>query len=281
MKQYQEIIKRGLLLTAPSLGSSLLAIYPSQAATFATSQGALEFTNFSQIPVNIGTETDTNTVAIAKDGRVQAIAQAYALFTTTPPEAFNLSFSGASGDGKDYLGLAESKAQVIGEFSVDTNQTLSFDFLANLEMETSIDNSPVENATARGDISFFLIDAASDRILDFFSLSGNLITEGNDDFVVFDTSDNVSLTQVSQELDFEGTEETAGIFVEGSFQRTFTNNTKVTLVEVKSNQTRVKAPEPSAILALVLSSGIMSIAAKLKRQLATAKPEDNALSKPC
>lgn len=264
MKQYQKDIKHFIQLTTPLIAISVLAS-PSQAATLALSNGALEFTNFTQSPLNIGTQTNTNTLTVAKNGIVQAQAIADALFISAPPEATDVSLSQAWGEGRDYLGLAQSEASVIGDFVVDADTPFSFNFQAALNLKTSIDNPPHENARAGGDISFVLFDKTNQSVLDFFSLEGNLTTPGDNDFVALQKSDNIALSVPSLDSEFGGNQEFATALVKGSLQRSFAQKTDLTLIEVKTNQARVQAPEPSTTLALLLSCGAIGIAAIRRR----------------
>lgn len=268
MKQYLGHVRRGVLIVTPLLASSVLATSPSRAATFASSDGALQFTNFSQSPLNIGTGTNANTVAISKNGMVQAEANAEAFFIATPPQASNISLTQALGEGRDYLGQAESEARVIGDFVVEAGKPFSFNFTTALNLNTSIDNPSFENARAAGDISFALLNRTNQSVLDFFSLVGNLSTPGDNDFVAVQKSDNIALSTPSINSEFGGFQEFATASVQGSVQRSFTEQTDLTLIEVKRNQSRVQAPEPSATLALLLSCGAIAIAA-IKRKATT------------
>jgi len=267
MKQHLGFAKRLLLLVTPLFAGSVLADSPSQAATFASSVGELEFQDFSQSPVSTYTETDTdtNTVAIAKNSIVQAQAGATAFFITTPPEAFDLSVSEALGKGREYLGQAESEAILLSDFVVDAGQQFSFDFAAQLNLKTSIDHPLAENARASGDISFILLDTDNQRVLDFFSLVGDLNTEGDGDFLAIQKSDYITtLSTLSQDSYFGGQQEFATASVEGSLQGAFENKTNLALVEVQNNRARVVAPEPSNTLALLLCSGVIGIALKVR-----------------
>ena len=265
MKQHLEFAKRLLLLATPLFAGSILADSPSQAATLALSDGNVTFSNFSQSPVNISTGTDSNTVATAKNGMVQAQAGATASFITAPPEAFDLSISEALGKSREYLGQAESKATLVGDFVVDAGKTFAFDFAAQLNLKTSIDNPPAENAQASGDISFILVDTDNQRVLDLFSLVGNLNTEGGGDFLAIHKSDDITLSTQSQDSHFGGQQEFATASVDGFLQLAFANRTDLALVEVTTNRARVVAPEPSNSLALLLCSGIVGILFKGKR----------------
>jgi hypothetical protein len=246
------------------IAGTVLATSPSQAATFALSEGVLDFTKLSQDPLTVGTDTDTNTLAIATDSVVFTLANAEANFIVTPAKASNSSFSQALGEGAStYLGLTESEAQVIGNFVVDADKPFSFDFTTTLNLETSVDNPSLsEKATAFGDISFVLLDTANQSVLEFFNLAGNVSSLDNNDFIAFQKSENVTLNNPVTNSDFGGNQEFAQANVQGSLQRNFANQTNLTLIEVNKNKVRVEVPEPSISLALLFSCGIIGIALK-------------------
>ncbi|MGB6295844.1 MAG: PEP-CTERM sorting domain-containing protein [Rivularia sp. (in: cyanobacteria)] len=266
MNKYLENIKNFLLLAAPIAASSVLLSSPSFAATFAFSQGEVLFPEFSQSPSNVKVRAEADAQTIGEGGIVGAIAEAEAIFLIEPAVAFNSSLSAAFGESQDYLGVAESKASVIGNFDIEANTNFSFDFISNLELATSIDNPPKESARASGDISFALVDIESNDVLDYFNLLGNIVTEGDDDFVALQKSDNVILgepfgARVSGDL-----EEIIAVSIEGSLERFFVDETTVALVEVKRNRAEVKVPEPSATVALLLASGVFSVVLKRRRK---------------
>jgi PEP-CTERM motif len=271
MKQYQAFSKRFLLLLTPWIATSVLAASPSQAASLALSEGALEFTRFSQSPLETVTDTDTNTIAIENDGRANASANAAATFIVAPATASNSSLSRAFGEGINFLGLGESEATVIGSFGVDAGTPFSFDFRADLTVATSIDNPQAENARAVGDITLALVDTASNTTIDFFTLTGNLTTLGDDDFIAYQKSDNIALSNPVTTSEFGENQEFATASIQGSLQRSFTNNTNLTLIEVKRNQARVTSvPEPSTCLALLFSCGVIGVASKSRRKEKTS-----------
>ncbi|GAA6621937.1 hypothetical protein [Scytonema sp. NUACC26] len=266
MKQDRGLAKPLLLLVTPLIASSsVLAALPSYAASLALSEGAVEFTRFSQNPSEVVSDADIDTFEIARDGKVDAVAAADAVFVAASPTASNFSLSRVLGEGTDYLGLAQSTAQVIGNFAVDAGTSFSFDFTANLNLAASIDYPLLESASASGDISLALLDTDTQSIIDFFSLQGNLSFQDNNDFVALDTSENIVLSQPVTTYRFGGNEEFATVSVQGSLQRSFANNTNLTLVEVKRNQARVQAPEPSTTLALLFLYGTFGVALKGKR----------------
>lgn len=266
MSKKSRLIKNFFVVAAPILANSIFGISPSIAATFAFSNSEVEFTNFSQAPSNVRTFTDTDALVIENGGIIRAIPQAEAVFLIEPAEAFNSSLSEAFGESEDYLGFAESEASVIGNFDIEANTNFSFDFSGDLELSTSIENPPKENARASGDISFELVDTQNNHVLEFFDVIGNITTEGDHDFVRLNQSDNVILSDIVTEPDFGGLQEFMRVSIEGSLERHFADETTVALVEVKRNRARVTAPEPSASLALLLSSSVISLVLKRRRK---------------
>lgn len=259
MNKYLEKFKSFLLLTTPIVASSVLLASPVKAATFAYSEGNVLFSEFSQSPSGVSTSTDRE--ALALKGVVSAIAQAQAEanFVDEPSEASNSSLSVAFGENQDYLGIAQSEASILANFDIQANTDFSFNFLANFNLATSIDNPPQENARATGSIYFALIDTQNRNILDFFNLAGNITTPGNNDFVELQKSDNVFLSRIIREPGFGGLQEFLTVSIEGSLQRYFAGETTLALLEVKQNSVQVTAPEPSINLALLLATGVIGI----------------------
>ncbi len=284
--------KRFFLLATPLIATSTLATSPSQAATLALSKGEFYFSNFSFDPEVTATVTNANTLAIANGGKVLAENNTETNFFTDPPEASDSSLSKAFGESKNYLGLAKTEAKVLGNFFVDAGESFSVDFTAAFDLETSIDETPKENATASADISFLLFDTSdiadqnllddffsnllSDTTpnikkspLDFFSLSGNLNSVGDNDFITSKKSQYVTLFNQDSKSSFGGKAEFATAFVSGSLQRSFVNSTNLTLIQLKRNQARVSVPESSNSIALLLFCALVVVATKARREAST------------
>ncbi|KYC37665.1 hypothetical protein WA1_40095 [Scytonema hofmannii PCC 7110] len=259
-KPYLLNIKRFLLLATSAIASSLLTALPSEAATFATSQSESLYLNFSHTPFSSETKAETETLALSKEGAVLAFADAEAAFVVEPPFASSSSLSTALGETVNYLGLAESTTTVRGFFDVKANTTFSFDFAADLYLETEIESPPGENARASGDVLFTLVDTTQKRVLDFFSIMGNLNSFGKSDFIAVDYSENVAYMDLETHYraKLQGKKKTASAFITGFLERYITQDSVLAVVEIKRNQARVKAPEPSTILAL-LASGVVII----------------------
>lgn len=249
-------------------------VKPAGAATFANSTGVVEIDNFSHRPESVSTLAETDTFTFSSGGSVTAIADADAVITNPPclPEicfptvAGNYSSSSAFGEGSEYLGVAQSTAAVIARnFYLGAGETFSFDFRSFLGLGTSIDTSPKEAANALGNIAFYLFDSSRPEThFGFLNISGGLNTAGDGDFLTVDASDSFNLAQTLN-TSFGGFEEYALAEVAGNFSYTFEDATYLTLVEVKTNQVMVKAPEPSGTIALLLLSGFGSAIALKKK----------------
>ncbi|MBW4565249.1 MAG: hypothetical protein KME32_30025 [Mojavia pulchra JT2-VF2] len=269
MRQYLGFKKRCLLVYTSLLASTVLVTSPSKAATFASSGGNVLFTNFSQSPVGILTNTDVDTVTVGQDSSVVAKAEATASFIKENPTlADNFSFSEATGNGQNYFGLATSEAIIAGSFVIEENSFFSFDFIASLSLSASADNSETENASASGNIFFTLIDISNNSILAYFDLTGNLSVKGDNDFLKSQKTDNVTLN--FSVIDFTESPKSGFAFFEGSVQRYFSNKTTVNLIEVKKNQARVSVPEYSSGVTLLISCGLISILVRRQRQKITS-----------
>lgn len=285
MKQYLGFVKRFSLLFTPLVATSVLFTSPSQAATFAFSDGDLSFTNFSGV---LFTEFDsdnngeTEGITLGKDDFVGLQNHPVVETKTFPPQAFTDVVSSVSGEGRNYTGFVKSDSAIVGNFDIAAGQTFAFDFSSFLNLGTKIDAPPAENAQANGDIAFSLFDTSDiseqalpnfiANLLDnpsginrnpfsFFSIVGNVSTLG-DDSIISQNSQDIALIDNLKSVNSGGNEEFAKASFAGSFQRYFGNPANVTLIATRRSQARVKAPEPSTSLALLLFLALLAIANK-------------------
>jgi hypothetical protein len=238
-----------------------LGTAPTIAATLASSEATVTIDNFSHNPFDSEVITDTFTSVFVTDGNVNTNTDAVGSFETTPPSAFNSSFSSSGGTGNEYTGTADSFAGVLGNFSINSGETFSFNFDANLNLATSIDNPQTEFANASGNVSFALYDTSNVdnwMLLDAFNISGNIATTGND-FLNFNTGNGSQFNfyDLSLNTASSGDRESAIASTEGIFSRTFDRSTSLTLVEVKENRSSVAVPEPSIVFGTIL--GILAV----------------------
>ncbi|WP_323367526.1 hypothetical protein [Leptothoe sp. PORK10 BA2] len=271
---------------APLVSGVVAIATPSQAASLAFSESLLEVT-FNQAFFSSSTDTDTDTFTIADDGDVSAEAVAEAVIFNDPsdasvcifglgnPGACNVAFSGVIGDnGNNYFGQAKSTAKVLGNFFVSSGAIFAFDFIASLLLQTEIDRPDIETAQAAGTVSFSLYggpQAQSLSLLDTFTLSGSLSTVGPGDSLVAPKGSHALTFDTSFDQSFGGQVEFVDAFVEGSYNRSFENDTYLQLIEVKTTTACVataasqqdckqSVPEPMSILALLAPLlGLMGI----------------------
>jgi len=279
--------RRFFLLVTPLIATSSLVTSPAQAATLASSEGEFSLINFSLDPDVTATGNNANISTIAKGGEVSATNNANIDFFDDPSEVINTSFSEAFGQNKDYLGLAKAEGKVLGNFFVDAGQSFSVDFTAFLDLETSIDEPSAENAKASADISFLLFDTTDisdanllddffDQILsnptskikktplDFFSLTANVNSFNDQDFITSRKSDYITLSNQDTQFNFGGNTEFAKALFQGSLKRSFTTPTNLTFIQVRRTQVKVSVPEPSTSTALLILSVLVAVATKAR-----------------
>ncbi|NEO92458.1 MAG: calcium-binding protein [Moorea sp. SIO3G5] len=205
---------------------------------FANATGGAQFTGYSHSPS--GTLTDAQAQTFVNDGLTQAIANADATFINDP--TFSELFTQSAGVGQEgaYEVFANSKAKVVGNFSVGAYQKFSFDFSTALELSSKeIENSNTEYASAKSGSYFFVLDTTNGytKLLDYFGLKGNLISSSQVGKLNFGASYNVTVDYPSKSTDINGNN---GIdFLKGSttgeYKRWFNRDTNVTVVEVNTS----------------------------------------------
>lgn len=239
------LANRVLLSLIPIAGGLAIASVPAEAATLAYSAADFLLNSFSHIPTGTTTEVNVNTFTNAEPGSsINTSAEAFAIFLNQNPLAYNSSLSMGIGEGNNYLGTADSKAKVVGNFLVGQNQSFKFDFFGNLDLKTSIDTFGGESANAAGNIYFLVLDTTNSQnisALDYFLLSGNLSTPGGADYLFAKKSSRVKINNFSKQKDFIGQEESAVGSVAGAYQRYFKQPTTLTVIEVKDNKTKQQA----------------------------------------
>lgn len=256
-------IKRFVLLGTSVVTSSVVAALPSQAATLSSSIGLANFINFNLVPFEISSLTNTKTLVLTELGSTIALAEADANFTVSPSVSAYLNSTNISnGEGEQYLGLAQTQSQIIGNFLVAANEYFYFDFNAFFNLEASITNPNLESAYANASIFLLLVDTSNQTVYDFFGIFSNLTTQKDRDFLELQSSEAIQLTEIdNSSQNILGLQKSLQISVAGSLQRFFTSPTELTLLAVTSNEACVEAPqipqrcvqasEPSNTLALM------------------------------
>lgn len=275
MKINHSIGSIAFLLATPLVTGLSIGIASSNAAIIAGSATEVSIDNFSHRPTDIGTSTNTSTKAIANEGVVISEANANAVFVSNCQQllAANLSQSTVQGEGSNYSGLAQSEASIIGDFSLDTPKTFSFTFQTVLHLLTSVDNHQSELASARGNVSFLLIDTVANILLDFFEIDGSLHSF-KPAGLSLSYSDSFNPTTINFDFLAEGNTKESIIYTSGVYSRTFDRATNLRLVEVKNNLALAEAqpvreaepvPEPTTILGTAMFFGFLAKGRKLQK----------------
>lgn len=295
MKLKLGLTKSGVLLISTLVTSLGIAAAPSLAASLAVSGGSFTIENYSQSPENLanlpddrseaiaatGTSVNTNGILTSAKGitsvigtNVIADALALASFSKDPVESFNFTSNVASGEGNTYFGLAQSEAKVAGDFSIKAGDIFSFDFTAFLELYTGLENPFGEIATASGELSLVLLDITNQTVLDSFSVFSKIVTSAyakpSEDVFSYDKSQNINIDFIKN-LNFGSIDkESATALFQGSYRRTFNSDTRLLLIETKTNKVTVQAAEPSNTFALLLGFGVttafLGAKSKINRQ---------------
>lgn len=251
MKFNQKLAQRLFLCLTPLVTGSVFATFPAFAATLATSESTLNFSNFSHNPLTIETEKTPNPSQNTNDGQVVTESKADAIFSLDPSNASGTTTSSTSvstveGNGNSYSGTAQSSARLTGyNFQVAANETFTLDFTGSLKLNTSVDSED-ETANAFGSIVFQLFDSNKlDNPLAFFTVSGGLDSLNNGDFLLEPfTSSNVTFlpNQTNFTTSFGGNKESANASFTGRLSMFFSNTTNLLLRQFSSNSSGASCP---------------------------------------
>ncbi|MEG4058501.1 MULTISPECIES: PEP-CTERM sorting domain-containing protein [unclassified Microcoleus] len=283
MKLHHSTGAIAFLLATPLVTSLSVGIAPSSAATIAGSAAAVTIYNLSHPLTEIGTVTNIYTPTTANTSSVISQANAEAFFISNCHEllAANLSESQVIGSGNNYLGLAQSQAAVIGDFSIKAKETFSFTVQTILHLLTSVSNPQSERASATGSISFALIDTVSKILLDSFELGIGLHSfKAPELSLSYNLAGKFNPTKINFAFLAQGNTTSLSLYTSGVYSRTFDSTTNLRLVEVKNNMAVAQAqpvpeaepvPEPTTILGTALFFGFLTKRRKLKNQLSEVK----------
>lgn len=242
---------------------------PVEAASIAFSQISTQLDNFSHQPNTTQTFTDTTTNAIAlTNSSSSSIAQAEANFFVEPTLTVGEILSVATGEGSNYFSSAQSEAQIVGDFAVESGDIFSFEFSAAINSLTLVDNlSANESATAAGELSFLLVDTLNPNLVyDSFLLTFNSSLPDASNLLNVQTSENFLLASSSLSSSSELTKNVSNAVLQGSFSYQFDNSTNVSLVQNKINKGSVAVPEPEALLGSLFFVGLIAMKYRNRKQ---------------
>ena len=262
--------KQNLLLATSFF--SVISAAPSQAfTTIASSESGFMTENYSTNPLNVGTSAFTVSFTEAVGSTTIAEADGGALFTIIDPFSISETRGFAAGEGNNFFGLADSTAEVIGSFLVDSNEPFSFDFNGFLDIATFTESQESRDAIAAASISFILLDTnetSEPNIVSFFDVFAQLETLGENDILIApQQSDDITLNFLNSNINAGATENSEFITTEfaGSLSTSFDTPTSLTLVEVSNSFVSVRqTPESTSILG-ILGLGFLGFVATKKR----------------
>ncbi|HEY9829209.1 MAG TPA: hypothetical protein V6D26_01430 [Stenomitos sp.] len=252
MKVNPKLAQRLFLCLTPFVTGSVFATLPGFAATLASSEASMNFSNFSHNPLTVETGKSPNILKSTNDGQVVVESKADAVFnldTSSPSQtkAFSTSVSTVHGDGSGYSETAQSSARLDGyNFQVGAGETFSFDFSGFLSLKTSVDDES-EAANTFGTIAFQLYDNTDSTqppiLLDFVTISSALNSLDNSDFLdVFQSSSVIINPDGTTLKNFGGNKEAASTDITGRVSRFFNRTTSLILKEFKSNSAGASCP---------------------------------------
>ena len=205
---------------------------------FAKSTGLAVFSNYSQAS---GSLTAAQADTLVKGGTAVAIAKAAAIFNNEP--TFSALFTDSTGIGLDgpFEGSADSNAKVVANFAVGANQNFSFDFSASLALTAKeIENPNTEYNEAKSKTAFMVLDTSDinqPKVLDYFGIRGKLISSKQIGELKLGGSKNVNILSQDRTTDVDGNngqDSVTGKSI-GTYQRTFKEDTNITVVEVNAS----------------------------------------------
>ncbi|MDJ0733314.1 MAG: hypothetical protein QNJ47_04375 [Nostocaceae cyanobacterium] len=205
---------------------------------FAKATGSATFENYSQTPS--GSLTAAEVDVLVKGGVASAIADAQATFFNDP--TFTSLFTSSSGVGEEgvFEVTSSSETQVIASFSVAAKQTFSFDFFANLGLKAKeIEDPNREYSHAESRTAFLILDTSdiSDvTVYDYFGFFGDLISSKQLGDVDVGSSDNIKMDfQETADIDGNNYIDSVTGTATGTYQRTFTEDTRLSLVQINTS----------------------------------------------
>ena len=212
----------------------------NEISNFGFANSTTTINNYSVDPLGSIVSVDANAFTVSDQTIAQAITDFQAISSSNP----NISFTSASstafaGDGI-YSVLASAKATILASFEIDANQAFTFDFSSTVELLSQISDPNDEYAEVAGQSSFLLLNANSGGIVDYFTISGGVVTPSQNDFFLADSTQYVDLDSESYDYDFSGNQESVDAVYQGSYERTFSQDTDLVLVELSSSHVELE-----------------------------------------
>ncbi len=218
----------------------LPSVNSGSSPNYANATGNAQFFSYSHSATN--SLTSAQLTALVNGGVASAISNANVTFLTD--STFTSLFTEVSGTGQSgttYHVESQSQTQVIATFDVGANQTFSFDFNADIDLEAKEIETSAEANEANSKASFVVLNTSNvfqPEIIDYFGISGELISGDQIADVELGSSNHVNFTS-NQFIDIDGNNGVDSIDLNafaGSYERTFNTPTRLTLVKLTASE---------------------------------------------
>ncbi|NEO29967.1 MAG: calcium-binding protein [Symploca sp. SIO3C6] len=217
---------------------------PNPEPNFAEATGSAQFFNYSQSSSGSLTSVDFN--ILVNGGVAAAIAEADATFINNP--AFTDLFTENTAVGEDgaFQVTSSSETKVIANFDIAAGQTFSFDFTADLDLSAKeIENPDAEYSLAKSKTTFAVLDVSNgvenSKLIDFFGLTGKLISSEEKGIFKSGSSGNVSFfADGESDVDGDNGVDFVTGFATGDYQRTFSSDTQLVVVEINTSVVKLR-----------------------------------------
>ncbi len=238
-----------LLFSEPIDFKPLKPAFPSKpivktTPNFATAVSNIDF--FYNGPTASSTLTSAESqVLVQGNGIATAIADAAATFQEEPNFSSLFTLNGVVGEEGAYNSISRSEAQVIGAFSLKANEKFSFSFSAFEDLlSKEIRNRDREYAYAGQNTSFVVLDISNPyrtRVVDYFAMNGKLESGRYIGRQRLGRSRNVKVVSQEKARNIGGNDGIDGLtrIVEGQYNRSFSRDTRLAVVEVVNSYTEV------------------------------------------
>ena len=207
----------------------------NEISNFGFSNSTTTINNYSVDPLGSIVAVDANSFTVSDQTIAKAITDFQAISSSNPALSYTSASSTAfAGDGIYHV-LASADATILASFEIEANQAFTFDFSSTVELLSQVNEPNDESAEVAGQSSFLLLNANNGGIVDYFTISGGVVTPGQNDFFLADSTQYVDLDGESYDYDFVGNQESVDAVYQGSYERIFSQETDLVLVELSSS----------------------------------------------
>ncbi|MGB3535872.1 MAG: hypothetical protein WBA13_20440 [Microcoleaceae cyanobacterium] len=212
---------------------------------YANASGSATFFGYSHAATDSLNQAELN--ALVNGGVGAALVEASATFINDP--AFTSLFTDTLVEAleEDFFGTSQANTEVRAEFSIGANETFSFNFTADLNLEAKeIEDDDKEYSKAKSKTTFVVLDISDPNnpdVLDYFGVNGEMISSKQIGDVKWGNSSNVTLNSDNEFLDIDGNNNEDFVNADGigSYSRTFNQATDITVVQINESFTKLIA----------------------------------------